>query len=287
MTATAPTARAAGPTSAAPTTAAGVRSPGLVAFGGLLLRDFRVMLHEPVRFVVRTISQPLMLVFVFTYVLPSLGREPMGGGGPQSFTDVLVPGVVAITAFMKGVQVVALPLVDEFGITKEIEDRVMAPLPVWAVAVEKVTFGALQGLMAMLVVFPIVAWVPVVPLQVSVVWPHLVAVGLLAPLVGSAAGLVLGTLIEPRQVSLMFSIVILPITFLGATYFPWAELDAIPWLKVATLVNPLVYMSEGFRMALTPQFPHMPPAGIYGAMLGLLVTLMAIGIVGFRRRVVA
>ena len=51
-------------------------------------------------------------------------------------------------------------------------------------------------------------------------------------------------------------------TFLGATYYPWARLSPIPWLKVAVLVNPLVYMSEGFRMALTP-VPHMGAGAIY------------------------
>jgi ABC-2 type transport system permease protein len=267
--------------------ASSVRFPALVAFGGLLLREYRVLTHEPGRFLIRTVSQPFMLVFVFTFVLPTIGREPLNeGGGGQSFTDILVPGVIAITAFFKGIQVVALPLVDEFGYTREIEDRVMAPLPVWAVAISKIVVGALQGLAAMLVVFPIVAWIPAEPVQVQISWPHLIAIGLLAPVVGSAVGLALGTAFEPKQVPLMFSVVILPITFLGATYFPWAELDALPWLQAVTLLNPLVYMAEGFRMALTPQFEHMPALGIYAALAGFTVALTAYGIHGFRRRVI-
>ena len=42
----------------------------------------------------------------------------------------------------------ALPLVQEFGYTQEIEDRVLAPLPVWAVGVQKIVTGVLQGLLA-------------------------------------------------------------------------------------------------------------------------------------------
>ena len=32
----------------------------------------------------------------------------------------------------------------------------------------------------------------------------------------------IGTRVPPRQVPLIFGIVVIPITFLGATYYPWA-----------------------------------------------------------------
>jgi ABC-2 type transport system permease protein len=262
-----------------------VRFPALVAFGALLLRDLRVLTRERGRFLVRTVSQPLLLVFVFTYVFPKIGQELSGAGAAGSFTDILVPGVLAIAVLIKGIQAVALPLVQEFGYTDEIEDRVMAPLPVWAVAMEKIVAGALQGLIAALVVFPIVAIVPAEPVDLAVAWPHLVAIGVLAPVLSASLGLALGTWIEPNQVPLMFSVVILPITFLGATYFPWSALGPIPWLQVATLANPLVYMAEGFRMALTPQFPHMHAVGIYAALVGFSVLMSWIGVRGFSRRV--
>ena len=53
--------------------------------------------------------------------------------------------MIAIACIFQGIQAVALPLVQEFGYTREIEDRVMAPLPVWAVAVGKLSAGAVQG----------------------------------------------------------------------------------------------------------------------------------------------
>ena len=60
----------------------------------------------------------------------------------------------------QGVQAVALPLVQDFGYTREIEDRVLAPMPVWAVAMEKVASGAIQALLASLVVFPLALFIP-------------------------------------------------------------------------------------------------------------------------------
>jgi ABC-2 type transport system permease protein len=79
---------------------------------------------------------------------------------------------------------------------------------------------------------------------------------------------------------------VIPITFLGATYYPWARLTPIPWLKVAVLVNPLVYMSEGFRMALTP-VPHMPALAVFAALGAFVAGLAWLGIDGFTRRVLA
>ena len=261
------------------------RATPLAAFGGLLLRDLHVVTAERMRFLLRTLSQPLLLVFVFTYVFPTIGQGFRVAASGASFTDILVPGVVAITVLTKGIQAVALPLVQEFGYTREIEDRVMAPLPVWAVAVEKIVSGAAQGLVGAAIVLPIAAVMPAEPVALQVSWPHLAAVLLLAPLLSSALGLALGTMVAPSQVPLMFSLVILPITFLGATYFPWSALGPIPWLQWLVLVNPLVYIAEGFRMALTPQLGHMPTTAIYLALIGYTAIMAALGVWGFRRRV--
>jgi ABC-2 type transport system permease protein len=261
------------------------RATPLAAFGGMLLRDLHVITQERGRFLVRTLSQPLLLVFVFTYVFPKIGQGLRGSGG--SFTDVLVPGVVAISVLTKGIQAVALPLVQEFGYTREIEDRVMAPLPVWAVAVEKIVSGALQGLVAALIVLPIAVVMPAEPVSLQISWPALGAMLVLAPLLSSALGLALGTNVAPSQVPLMFSVVILPITFLGATYFPWSALDPIPWLQWLVLINPLVYIAEGFRMAMTPQLGHMPTLAIYLALVGFTAVVGWLGVWGFRRRVLA
>jgi ABC-2 type transport system permease protein len=258
----------------------------LRAFAALLARDAHVVTREKGRFLIRTVSQPLMLVFVFTYVFPAIGQGFEAGAG-RTFTDVLVPGVLAITVMIKGIQAVALPLVQEFGYTREVEDRVMAPLPVGAVAIAKIASGAVQALIAALIVFPIVLLVPAEPVSLDIHWPGLLAMLVLAPVVSSAFGLVLGTFFEPRTVPLMFSVIILPITFLGATYYSWADLGPLRWLQIATLANPLVYVSEGFRFALTSQLPHMDPRAIFTALVLLSGTISYAGARGFKARVLS
>jgi ABC-2 type transport system permease protein len=258
------------------------------AFVGLLLRDLHVLRRNVVAFLIRTIMQPLLLVFVFTYVFPKIG-EGIGGSrqAEVAFSTLLMAGVMATSVVFQGVQSVALPLVQEFGYTREIEDRVMAPMPVWGVAIEKIVAGAVQGLIAALVVFPLAAVIPATDVRLSIHPLLLITIAPLAAWTAAALGLMLGTRIAPQQVPLMFSIIVIPITFLGAIYYPWTRLDAIPWLQVAVLINPLVYMSEGFRMALTSGVQHMPAVAVYGALIGFAVVLTWVGVRGFRDRVLA
>ena len=265
------------------------RSParaGLTAFGALVARDLHVVRHERGQFLLRTLSQPLLLVFVFTYVFPLIGQG-IDVPGEAGFTDVLVPGVLAIAVLAKGIQVVALPLVQEFGYTGEIEDRVMAPVPVWGVALAKIASASLQGLLAAAIVLPVAMVVPAEPVDITISWPMLIVVAVFAPVLSAAAGMVMGTTVQPEQVPLMFSIVILPVTFLGATYFPWAALEPIPWLQWAVLLNPLVYIAEGFRLALTPQLPAMEPWAVLAGLAALTVALGWVGVRGFTRRVLS
>jgi ABC-2 type transport system permease protein len=263
------------------------RSTPLIAFGSLLLRDLRVLQKTFVEFALRTIMQPLLFVFVFTYVFPKIGQGVGGASGEAAFASMLVAGVIAIACIFQGIQAVALPLVQEFGYSREIEDRVMAPLPVWAVAVEKLTAGAVQGLIAAVIVFPLALVIPLSPVNLEIVWIRLVTLLPLAAVTGAALGLVIGTRVQPRQVPLVFGIVVIPITFLGATYYPWEALHAIPWLQTIVLLNPLVYMSEGMRVSLVANVPHMSLWGIYGGLILFTVLLVTWGIQGFKRRVLS
>ena len=54
--------------------------PVTTAFRALLARDLYVLRHSLNEFIPRTVLQPLLLVFVFTYVFPKIGQG-IGGGG--------------------------------------------------------------------------------------------------------------------------------------------------------------------------------------------------------------
>ena len=118
-------------------------------FVALLRRDMRVARRELPFFLLRTTLQPLMFVVVFGYLLPRMGFVARGYGA------ALLPGILAVSLALSSVQAVALPMVADFGFTREIDDRLLAPVPVRMVALEKVVFGVLQGLVAAAVVLPV------------------------------------------------------------------------------------------------------------------------------------
>jgi len=265
------------------------RSPAAatrVAFAALLLRDAVVLRKTLKEFIPRTLLQPFLLVFVFTYVFPKIGQGVGGPGGESEFSTILVAGVVGLSIMFQGIQTVALPMVQEFGYTREIEDRVLAPLPISMVAIQKAVWGALAGLLSALLVFPIAAVVPATPVHLSVDWPVLLTLTPLACYMCGALGLFFGTRFDPRTVPLLFGIIVIPITFLGAIYYPWQSLEPIRWLQILVLFNPLVYMCEGFRAALTHS-PHMSLLVIYPVMVAFSALFTWQGIKGFKRRVVS
>ena len=263
------------------------RSPAAatrVAFRALLLRDAVVLRKTLKEFIPRTLLQPFLLVFVFTYVFPKIGQGVGGAGGESEFSTVLVAGVIALAIMFQGIQTVALPMVQEFGYTREIEDRVLAPMPVGLVAFEKVTAGALYGAVSALLVFPIAAVVPATPVHLHINWLLLLTLTPLSCFMCGALGLAFGTRFDPRTVPMLFGLIVLPLTMLGCIYYPWRALEGVPWLQKLVLVNPLVYMCEGFRAALT-KGQHMSLWAIYPALIGFLVLFLWTGLSGFRKRV--
>lgn len=246
----------------------------------MMLRDFRVMRRELIPFIVRVLMQPLLFLFVFTYLFPRMGSGSGMHVGTGDFATVLLPGLMSVAIMFTGIAAVALPLSTEFGVTREIDDRVMCPLPVYAVALEKICFSALQSIFAALLVLPLAVYIPSTPVHIAVSsWTLLVAVLVLASFVSGALGLAIGASVKPRQIGLVFSIIVIPITFLGCVYYPWALLSHVRWLQVAILINPLVYMSEGLRAALEKSLPHMP---ILAILAGLVVSFVVLGAFGMR-----
>ena len=90
---------------------------------------------------------------------------------------------------------------------------------------------------------------------------------------------------DPRTVPLLFGIIVVPLTFLGCIYFPWQASTPSPGSRSLVLVNPLVYMSEGFRAALT-QGPHVPLGRLPGDDR-LHRPVPVAGLAGFSKRVLA
>ena len=186
-----------------------------------------------------------------------------------------------------GTWAVAMPLVAEFQFTKEIEDRLLAPMEIEWLAIEKVVGGTFQALVAGLIVMPL-AWL-IMGSGLALGGSHVLgflAMAVTVAFLSATLGLTLGCAVGQQQVGLMFSLVLAPMIFFGCTYYPWAALASFPILKRLVLVNPLVYASEGFRSVLVPQYPHLPGWAIAGGLLAFNTLFLSLGLRLFRRKAV-
>jgi ABC-2 type transport system permease protein len=244
----------------------------------ILRRDLFVTGREFPIFLAQVILQPLFLLFVFGKVLTQLGYARPG------YAEVLFPGLVALAAVLTGLQSTALPLVIEFSYSNEIEDRLLAPLPIGAVALEKVVIAAMRATIAAGVMFPIGVW-----LLGSIPWSAGAAAGvvvmtLIGALMGAAMGLVLGTFVAPNRINVTFALVLTPLLFTGSSQYPWPSLSHIRWFQVVCALNPMTYVSEGLRGMLVPNVPHIQTWICFVAAVGACLVLTAIGMFGFLRR---
>jgi ABC-2 type transport system permease protein len=256
------------------------------AFMAILRRDIVITGREFIAFLLQVLLQPLFFLFIFGKVLPSIG---FAGSG---FAAVLLPGIVGLTVVTTALQGVTLPLVLDLGFAREIDDRLLAPLPVNLVAVEKVIFAAMRGLVAGAIIFPLAWWILGSGFQVRTdAIGTLIAIMVLTAFAGATLGLFIGTTVKPEQIGLMFALIFTPLIFTGCTYYPWARLDGIKWFQIVTLFNPVTYASEGLRASMVPTVngQSLPTLAMGWVILGLSVTIVAFFILGvrtFNRRVV-
>ena len=250
-------------------------------FLAFLRRDVRVAIRELPFFLVRTTMQPVLLLIVFGYLLPKMSFMN------ASYKAALLPGILAVSLTISAIQSVALPMVQEFGWTREIDDRLLAPVGINVIVAEKIVGGVLQGVVATLVVLPLARIILGSLPEVTFASSGLVLlVTILGATAFSALGMWLGTAISPQQIGLMFSVIIAPMLFFGCAYYPWAGLSVVPILKYAVLINPMVYVAEGLRGSLTPSQPHMPMAIVLAALVAISTIFWILGTRSFKKRAI-
>jgi ABC-2 type transport system permease protein len=262
-------------------------SVAATAFLAILNRDIMVTGREFIAFLVQVLLQPLFYLFIFGTVLPKIGIASQGYGA------LLLPGIVALTVVTTAIQGVTLPLVLDLGFAREIDDRLLAPLPVELVAVEKVLFAAMRGIVAGAVIFPLAYLILGNEFQVRAdAVGIIIVVMVLASFAGATLGLTIGTLVKPEQIGLMFALILTPLLFTGCVQYPWSTLSVLPWFQIVTLINPITYASEGLRAAMVPSIHGhtLSTIAVEWVVLALCISIVVFYLIGvrtFRRRVVS
>ena len=250
-------------------------------FFAMLARDAHVVRRNFFLLLTQTFLQPLMFVFIFGRVMVRSGYMP------EAYKSLLLPGIMAISMVFTGVWAVAMPLIAEFQFTREIEDRLLAPMDISWVAIEKVFAGAVQALLAGLMVIPM-AWLILRPIPFNI--PSIgtfACVTVMVALFSACGGLALGCSVNQNHIGVMFSMVLTPMIFFGCTYYPWSALNSFPILQKAVLINPLVYASEGLRATMVPQFPHLPLLAVLIGLAAFDGVLLVVGLRQFRNKAVS
>ena len=251
-------------------------------FAAMLARDAHVARRNAIQLTLQTFLQPLLFVFIF-------GRVMVGSGYmPAYYKSLLLPGIIAISMVFTGIWAVAMPLIAEFQWTREIEDRLLAPIDMTWIAIEKVFAGMLQALISGLIVIPL-AWLVLRPgVDISIHAPlTFTLIVLLVAAFSACGGLALGCSINQQHIGLMFGMVITPMIFFGCTYYPWSALDKFPILQKAVLINPLVYASEGLRAMLVPGFPHLSTIAVLITLLLFDILLLVVGLRQFEKKAIS
>lgn len=258
-----------------------MRSPSQVVgqtlgtFCTLLRRDLTVMVREPWGFLAQSLVQPFFMMFLFGQVLSGIGVVNNGYG------SILLPGIAALNAFLVALQNTAMPLVMDFAHTREIDDRLLAPISVVGIAAEKVLFGALRGLISACLIIPIgILVLPGVSWPISLLWLAITILAMGATL-GASIGLFVGTVVPPRNVSVAFTAAVTPLVFTGAVQYPWASLHGLPWFQVVCAINPLTYFSEGMRALLLG--PQVPSLSLSLDVLVIIGGILVFGVLGVRK----
>ena len=248
------------------------------AFVAMLARDAHVARRNFVPLMLQTFLQPLMFVFVF-------GRVMVGSGYmPPEYKSLLLPGIMALSMVSAGIWSVAMPLIAEFQFTHEIEDRLLAPMDISWLAVEKVVAGMLQALAAGLTVIP-AGWLLLRPgVELSLQTPFsfvLVAVLLFSPIGRLGVGLQCRS--GPGGINVQHGGG--TDDFLRLHLLPWSALANFPILQKAVLLNPMVYASEGLR-GTRPQFPHLSLLAVMAGLASFNILFLVLGLRQFHRKAI-
>jgi len=254
----------------------------MTAFLALLRRDLVVASRNVTLLIFSALTQPILVILVFGNILPRLGLVAPDMG------TVMVPGLMAIAILMAGVQGVLIPLVQDLSGSREVDERLLAPMSVFGVSAERIVAGAINAAAAGLVAGPaMILLMHGVGLgDVRPQWGLLLPLVALCGLLSAAFGLTLGTNVQPRFSGLLFAVVLGPMMLFGCAYYPWARLSAIGPVQYVFLLNPLTFMSEAMRLAVTPETPHMPLPLLLAGLLGFLALFTFLGARSFERRTI-
>ncbi|HCM89140.1 MULTISPECIES: ABC transporter permease [Vagococcus] len=243
----------------------------------MVKRDLVIQLRNWAEFIFRVAMLPFILILTYGYVLPKIGILS------EDFPNQMFPGMIGMSLLITGIHGTAVPLSMDFNNSREIEDRLQAPVSIKVTAWSKMVVGIIESWIGALIVSPVSvifmgSYLNFSMTSVDIL--QLILILLISSVTSATLGLLVGTIVKPMQIAAMFPGFLMPIIFTGAIFFNWASLSAIPVMKGLVLLNPLVYINEALRSTMIETSDAMP---IWLSLGGIVVFTLVMGIVGMKR----
>lgn len=217
--------------------------------------DLRNMRRHWRSTVVSSLVLPLLYLVAFGY---GLGSSVNVGG--VSYLAFVVPGIVALTSFSSSFNGSASKLQVDRLFYKSFDEILMSPIRPYSIILGKALIGTLRGLLS---AFAILA-VGLLLSPTLIVSPLFLFTLLTSCFVFALFGVLIALVINSHQNMNTFSnLVILPMTFLGGTFF---SLNMLPEAaKIVLSALPLTQSSLCLRAAaLGDAFPWLSLAALIG-----------------------
>lgn len=243
----------------------------------MVKRDLVIQLRNWAEFIFRVAMLPFILILTYGYVLPKIGILS------EDFPNQMFPGMIGMSLLITGIHGTAVPLSMDFNNSREIEDRLQAPVSIKVTAWSKMVVGIIESWIGALIVLPVSvifmgSYLNFSMTSVDIL--QLILILLISSVTSATLGLLVGTIVKPMQIAAMFPGFLMPIIFTGAIFFNWASLSAIPVMKGLVLLNPLVYINEALRSTMIETSDAMP---IWLSLGGIVVFTLVMGVVGMKR----
>lgn len=255
-----------------------MKSYGYV-LGQLLRTDFKIFKQTIVDKIINICIWTSMIAFVFGYLMTKFGIDP-------AFINLQVAGMAASAAIFQLFPSV-IELISDFEGDRIVSFYSTLPIPTWLVFVRFFIYYALGGMVMMPVVLPVAKLVLGSLLDLSAI--HLgkfVMIIVFTNFMYAALIMIMASIVPNMQeIGNVWIRFIYPMWTLGGFQFSWYVLHGVfPYIAYADLLNPMIYVMEGNKVALLGQDGFLPFWYCVAALLFFTVTFMIIAIRRLKRR---
>ncbi|WP_448601769.1 ABC transporter permease [Thermoleptolyngbya sp.] len=251
-----------------PSLASNILQDALTVFWGDWL-DLRVRIAQVAA---SGLVSPLIYILAFGLGLGSALDSAMKPPVGNTYLDFILPGMVALSSMTISFGGTTFSICGERLYSKTFEEILLLPVHPLALFLGKMMAGVLRGLMTSASVILIAL---LFTRNLGFISPLFLLVLVLNCAVFSGLGVIVGLNVKSLEgVGLLNNFLIVPMSFLGATFFDPQTLPAI--LKVIVYLLPLTYTSTALRAAAYLPLSQFPWYSI-PVLLTVAIALSAIG----------